>query len=288
MAKMTDHLSVYKTYKNFIGGNYERGESGAVREVVLKSGPIKFPESSRKDFRNAVSAAQKAQAGWVSRSAYNRGQIIYRIAEMLQSRQPEFIAYLIEEGFSQTDAQVEIEQTVDRIVYLAGWADKFEQVLSSVNAVNGPYFVSTQVEPIGVVALLAPEEGALLSFITRLLAAVVVGNSAVLVTDHHLLSRLAFAEVLQTSDLPAGVINIISGNLEDLSPTISSHKEIRAVDLSTHESPAIKNVFDDQSSINLKRVLRAEKSDWAKASSAQASVLNSFCESKTIWHPLGF
>lgn len=274
-------LPVQKTYKNFVGGVYVRPESGRTKDFLGSRVPV----SSRKDLRQAVEAANKAT---VPASAYLRGQIVYRLAEMLSARKQEFIDYLKMEGLSQQVAEQEIELAIDRVVLMAGWADKYSQILSSINAVEGPYFVSTAPEPKGICVLAAPADPGLTILLTRMLAAFVTGNPAVVLFESSCLSRLALAELIQASDFPQGTINLLCGQLDELLPVAAAHKQIALLDLSLEISNL--SEFQEIATSNLKRLIipTAEQLDPASSQSASVSVLNDFCEQKTVWHPLGF
>lgn len=283
-------LRINKTYKLYIGGNFVRSESGRVFPQTTNTGDVvQLPKASRKDLRNAVTAAGKASSGWVQRDAYNRAQIIYRIAEMLEERSSEFIQHLITEGYKTGKAAVEIQATIDRLVYFAGWADKYEQLLSSVNPVSGPYLVISKPEPIGIVGLVAPKDTALLGFVTRLCAAIITGNTTVIITDTYLLTRLSFAEILHTSDVPAGVINILTGYKEELLPVLAAHKGVQGIDLGNSLSKKEKTQTHQLAVGNVKNVIEptSRQTDWSSATSAMPTVIETFTETKTIWSPIG-
>lgn len=274
-------IPVSKTYKNFVGGAYTRPESGKTIDFL----GVRVPASSRKDFREAVEAARKAS---IPASSYNRGQIVYRLSEMLSARSEEFVSLLQQEGMTRAQAEADVALAVDRIVYLAGWADKYSQVLSSVNPVEGAYFVSTAPEPTGVSVLAAPSDPGLTLWLTRILSAFLTGNPVVSLFESSCLSRLTFAELFQSSDFPAGTVNLLSGDLSELLPQAASHKDVWLLDLPL----AVSSLSDLQelATSNLKRILMpfGPELDPSSSSSASPSVLHSFCEDKTVWHPLGF
>jgi acyl-CoA reductase-like NAD-dependent aldehyde dehydrogenase len=261
-------LPVKKTYKLFIGGAFPRSESGRTYEAEGQN----VARASRKDARDAVRAARAAQPGWAAATAYNRGQVLYRLAEMVEARVPEFAELC--------DGRIEVERAIDRIVWYAGWADKLPQVLGGSNPVAGPYFNFTVPEPTGVVAVLAPEEPALLGLVSRLIPPLVGGNAVVaLASDHRPLAAIELAEAVATSDVPAGVVNILTGFAAELAPVLASHMDVNAIDLcgAGGETPELERLAAE----NVKRVVRGRadaQSPWEIAS---------FLELKTVWHPIG-
>jgi len=262
-------MMINKTEKLFINGAYCRSESGC----VYSSGAKNFPLASAKDLRNAVDGARLAK--WPEVSPYNRGQIIYRIAEMLSGRQQEFANYLTD----CKDADRQIALCLDRIIYLAGWADKYQQLLSNINPVNGPYLSVSQAEAIGVVAIIADDRDPLLSFLTQVLTAIVVGNTAVVCFDKHPAARLAFGEIFQSADVPPGVINLLSGNNFKLQAVIASHREIKAI-------VGLDQQFLGSATDSLKRIISSGKHHPGE--SASINDLAAFTETKTIWHPRSY
>jgi acyl-CoA reductase-like NAD-dependent aldehyde dehydrogenase len=261
-------LPVKKTYKLFIGGAFPRSESG--RTVEAEGQNIAL--GSRKDARDAVQAARKAQPGWAKATAYNRGQVLYRVAEMVEVRASEFV-----ELFSGRD---EVERSIDRIVWYAGWADKLPQVLGGSNPVAGPYFNFTIPEATGVVAVLAPDEPPLLGLVTRLMPPLVGGNAVVAVTSEtRPLAAIELAEAIATSDVPGGVINILTGTRADMAPTLASHMDVNAIDLCGANGYSTE--LEELAAENVKRVVRGRadvQSPWE---------ISSFLELKTVWHPIG-
>jgi acyl-CoA reductase-like NAD-dependent aldehyde dehydrogenase len=261
-------LPVQKTYKLFIGGSFPRSESGRTYEAEGQN----VARASRKDVRDAVRAARGGQPGWAGATAYNRGQVLYRIAEMVEAR--------IEEFAELCSGRDEVEGSIDRIVWYAGWADKLPQVLGGSNPVAGPYFNFTVPEPTGVVAVLAPEEPPLLGLVTRLLPPLVGGNAVVAVaSEARPLAAIELAEALATSDVPAGVVNLLTGQHGELGPVLASHMDVNAIDLcgADGDGPELERLAAD----NVKRVVhgRADvQSPWE---------ISSFLELKTVWHPLG-
>ena len=261
-------LPVKKTYKLFIGGAFPRSESGRTYEAEGQN----VARASRKDARDAVVAARKAQPGWASATAYNRGQVLYRLAEMMETRTADLAAVC--------SGKKEVEAAIDRVVWYAGWADKLAQVLGSSNPVSGPYFNFTFPEPTGVVAILAPDEPALGGLVSRLAPALVGGNAVVVVaSETHPVAAIELAEAIATSDVPGGVVNILTGHREELAPILAGHMDVNALDLTgaNGQSPELERLAAD----NVKRVVHGsadEQSPWAIAS---------FLELKTVWHPIG-
>jgi len=261
-------LPVNKTYKLYIGGAFPRSESGRTYEAEGAN----VARGSRKDLRDAVRAARGAFPKWASMTAYNRGQVVYRIAEMLESRRTEF-----SELSSGVD---EVDRAVDRLVWYAGWADKLAQVLGSSNPVAGPYFNFTVPEPTGVVGILAPDEPALLGLVSRVAPAIVGGNTTVVVaSETHPLAAVELAEVLATSDVPGGVVNLLTGQREELAPWLAGHMDVNALDLAGADGQV--EELEQLAAENVKRVVRGpadDQSPWEIAS---------FLELKTVWHPIG-
>lgn len=280
---VSPRLQVRKTYKLFIGGAFPRSESG--RSYVVNDSKGEFIANaswaSRKDARDAVVAARKAFGGWSGRTPYNRGQILYRIAEMLEGRRAQFVAELKDTGLSTSAAESEVDAAVDRWVWYAGWADKIASVTGSANPVAGPYFNISSPEPTGVVATLAPS--GLLGLVSVLAPAIVSGNTIVVVTDTPLVA-VTFAEVLATSDLPGGVVNILTGPYEEIAPWLAGHMDVNAIDLAgASEELAI--ACEIEATGNLKRVLKATETDWS--ADPGTARMTAFLETKTVWHPIG-
>jgi acyl-CoA reductase-like NAD-dependent aldehyde dehydrogenase len=265
---MTDRLPVRKTYKLFIGGAFPRSESGRTYEAEGQN----VARASRKDARDAVVAARKAQPAWASATAYNRGQVLYRLAEMMEARTTDLAAVC--------SGAREVEAAIDRVVWYAGWADKLAQVIGSSNPVSGPYFNFTIPEPTGVVAVLAPDEPALGGLVARLAPAIVGGNAVVAVaSESHPLAAIELAEAIATSDIPGGIVNILTGMKDELAPILAGHMDVNAIDLTgaNGQGPELERLAAD----NVKRVVHGsadEQSPWTIAS---------FLELKTVWHPIG-
>jgi acyl-CoA reductase-like NAD-dependent aldehyde dehydrogenase len=283
-------LDVRKTYKLYIGGAFPRSESG--HSFVVNDAKGRFlanaARASRKDARDAVVAARKAFPGWAGRTPYNRGQILYRIAEVLDSRADQFVAELVRtEGVSAAKARTYVEAAVDRLVWYAGWADKFAQVVGNANPVSGPFFNLSAPEPTGVVALVAPR-GPLLGLVSVLAPVIVTGNTAVvLASEAYPLTSITFAEVLDASDVPGGVVNILTGPVADVAPWLASHMDINAIDLTGVGDPDLATDLERAAADNLKRVRRAPgaETDWLATPGLDR--LTDFLEIKTVWHPIG-
>ena len=260
-------LPVKKTYKLFIGGAFPRSESGRTVEAEGQN----VARGSRKDVRDAVKAARAAQPGWAGATAYNRGQVLYRIAEMVEARTPEFAELCT--------GREEVERTIDRIVWYAGWADKLSQVLGGSNPVAGPYFNFTVPEPTGVVGILAPEPP-LLGLVSRLSPVIVGGNTAVVIaSEGHPLVAIELAECLATADVPPGVVNILTGLRKELAPWLASHMDVSALDLTGGDGDAAE--LERLGAENVKRVVRG------KADGQSPYDITAFLELKTVWHPIG-
>lgn len=285
-------LSVRKTYKLYINGEFPRSESG--RSFPVKAGKgdtliANAARGSRKDLRNAVVAARKAFGGWSGKTAYNRGQILYRIAEVCESRAAELAQELEKTGLSRKEAAREVEQTIDRWVYFAGWCDKFQQLFGSVNPVAGPYYNFTVPEPTGVVGLLAPDSPSLLGLVTRLAPALVGGNTVVaVVSEKNPLVAITLGEVFENSDVPPGVINLLSGFRKELAPWLAAHMDVNAIDCSGVSREMLPDV-QKAAAENVKRVVAAgAEIDWNDDRMAQSPyTIQSFLEFKTVWHPMG-
>jgi len=286
-------LNVRKTYKLYINGEFPRTESGRFYPVKSDEGELlaNACRGSRKDLRNAVQAARKAFAGWSGKTAYNRGQILYRIAEVCEARAAELVDELRKQGSPAAEARKEMDQVIDRWVYYAGWSDKYSQVVGSVNPVAGPYYNFTVPEPTGVVGVVAPEEPALLGLVSRVAPAIVGGNAVVAITsESRPLAAITLGEIFQTSDVPGGVINLISGLKSELVPWLASHMDVNAIDatgVATEALPAVQKAAAE----NVKRIVRfdADSIGWSDARLSQSPyAIFDFQELKTVWHPIGF
>ena len=280
---MPGRLPVAKTYKLFIDGAFPRSESGRTFPVHGPDGTLlaNAARASRKDLRDAVRIARAAQEGWAARTAYNRGQVLYRVAEMLEGRRAELATLLSDTGLGTEAAEEEVEASIDRWVWYAGWSDKVHHVLGTVNPVAGPYFNFTVPEPTGVVGLVASGRPALLGLVSRLVPAIVGGNAVVVVTggDASLIA-VTLGEVLATSDVPAGVVNILTGERAELLPWLISHLDVNAVDLTGADDDLEAEVVAGAAA-NVKRVVFGDVEEESPYAIAD------FLEMKTLWHPIG-
>ncbi len=279
-------LKVAKTYKLFVDGKFPRSESGRYYALTGSGGKLvaNVSRASRKDFRDAVVAARSAFAGWSGKSAYLRGQILYRVAEMLESRSAQFAAELNDQGRSQARARAEVQASIDRLVYFAGWSDKFQQIFSSVNPVASSHFCFSLLEPTGVVAVIAPERSGLLGLVTNLAASIVGGNTAiVLASETRPLSAISFAEVLQAGDVPPGVANILTGYRAELAEQFASHMDVNALVVCDGEA-ATSDAVSSATAENLKRLIDRSDTDWRYAEDPY--LIRDTLEVKTTWHPI--
>jgi acyl-CoA reductase-like NAD-dependent aldehyde dehydrogenase len=280
-------LDVRKTYKLFIGGAFPRSESGRSYPVSGSDGELLAyaAQASRKDVRDAVRAARSAVAGWSGATAYNRGQVLYRVAEMLEGRAAQFAAQVAAaEGLTAAAAAAQVDAAIDRWVWYAGWPDKVAQVAGAANPVAGPYFNFSLPEPTGVVAVLAPPDSSLLGLVSVLAPVIATGNAAVVVASpDYPLPAVTLAEVLATSDVPGGVVNMLTGQQAELAPVLAGHRDVNALDVSgATEGTAAE--LERLAAGNLKRVLNAAD-DWAAPPGTRR--LLAFVETKTVWHPTG-
>ncbi len=289
VASEAGRIAVRKTYKLYIGGAFPRSESGRSYVVSDYSGGFMANAAlaSRKDARDAVVAARKAFPGWSSATAYNRGQVLYRVAEVLEGRRAQFAAEVrMATGASPAAALGEVDAAIDRWVWYAGWADKIAQVRGSANPVAGPYFNFSVPEPTGVVAVLAPQESALLGLISCVAPAIVSGNTCVVVaSEKRPLPAVTLAEVLATSDVPGGVVNVLTGVVAEIAPWLASHMDVNAIDV-TGAPGALADDMAVAAADNLKRVVRLPATGWEAEPGIERMV--SYLETKTVWHPLGF
>ncbi len=291
MTPPTDsRIDVRKTYKLYIGGAFPRSESG--RSYVVSDAKGGFlanaSQASRKDARDAVAAARKAFGGWSGKTGYNRGQVLYRVAEVLEGRRAQFVDEVQRgEGVSKRQAEAAVDTAVDRLVWYAGWADKIAQVVGGANPVAGPYFNFSLPEPTGVVAVVAPQDSSLLGLVSVLAPVVVTGNTAVVVSSFDRpLPAITLAEVLATSDVPGGVVNMLTGDAAEVAPWLASHMDVNAIDLTGVADPALARSLEEAAAENLKRVIRPVPGvDWAAEPGIDR--LTAFLETKTVWHPIG-
>jgi hypothetical protein len=281
-------LGVRKTYKLFIGGAFPRSESGRSYPVTGQDGGLLAHAAlaSRKDARDAVTAARAAAGKWSAATAYNRGQVLYRVAELLEGRAAQFAAEIVmNEGLCAPAAGQAVAAAIDRWVWYAGWPDKVAQVAGAANPVAGPYFNFTVPEPTGVVAVVAPAESSLLGLVSVLAPVIATGNAAVVVaSERRPLPAITLAEVLATSDVPAGVVNVLTGRTAELAPVLAGHMDVNAIDL-TGVEPAGRAELERLAAGNVKRVFATSDEDWAAAPDPRRML--AFLEFKTVWHPVG-
>ena len=284
-------LPITKTPKVYVGGAFIRSESA--RTFPLRDAAGNFvaiiPQCSRKDLRNAVEAAAKAGPGWAKRTAYNRGQIIYRLGEMVEARRTELAAALRLGGATATAATKEVSATVDRLIYYAGWADKYEQVLGSVNPVAAPYFNFTVSEPMGIIGLLAPPEAPLLALISLLAPAITSGNTVVaLASSAQPYPAIILGEMLATSDLPSGVVNLLTGLRAELIPTFATHAHFRALGGVANKAEQTALKLGAAESVKRVKLFAAEAPiNWFSSEQQSVDALRAYLEFKTVWHPIG-
>ena len=281
-------IAVRKTYKLYIGGAFPRSESGRSYPVTTPSGELlaHAAQASRKDLRDAVVAARSAFGGWSAATAYNRGQVLYRVAELLEGRRDQFVAEVVSsEGSSPSAAADQVDAAIDRWVYYAGWTDKYAQVAGSTNPVAGPYFTFSLPEPTGVVGIVAPQTSSLLGFVSVVAPALAMGNTVVVISSQDRpLPAVSLTEVLATSDVPGGVLNLLTGYTAELAPWLAGHKDVNALDL-TGTAADQRRDLQVMAADNVKRVLAPRTEDWA--ADPGTSRLGAFVETKTVWHPIG-
>jgi acyl-CoA reductase-like NAD-dependent aldehyde dehydrogenase len=290
-----ERLDVRKTYKLFIGGAFPRTESGRSYEVFGARGELlaNACRGTRKDIRDAVRAARKVQPEWAGKTAFNRSQVLYRIAELMEGRRDQFVAEVrAAEGVGKQRATRLVDAAIDRWVWYAGWADKFPQVLGNVNPVAGSYFNFSIPEPTGVVGIVAPEDSSLLGLVSRLAPVIVSGNTAVVLTsESRPLPAITLAEVLATSDVPGGVVNVITGLRRELVPHLAGHMDVNALD-GFGLDPASVAAVEDAATENVKRFARPpnvglDRYDWLSERAQSPYLIGEFVEIKTVWHPIG-
>ncbi|HYT30805.1 MAG TPA: aldehyde dehydrogenase family protein [Actinomycetota bacterium] len=283
---MTDRLDVRKTYKLYIAGAFPRSESGRSYEALGADGEVlaRPARASRKDLRDAVKAARSATKGWAGATASNRGQVLYRVAELMEGRRDQFAAELAAAG--SPDPEREVEAAVDRWVWYAGWSDKVHHVMGGVNPVAGPYFNFTIPEPTGVVGVVAPEEPALLGLVSRLAPAIVGGNAAVvLASETKPLPAVTLTEVLATSDVPGGVVNVLTGPKRELLPWLCGHMDVNAVDLTGAPDDMLADL-EALAAENVKRTVQSGEDPFDDRAQSPYAV-TALMEMKTVWHPIG-
>jgi acyl-CoA reductase-like NAD-dependent aldehyde dehydrogenase len=289
---MSSRLDVKKTYKLYIGGKFPRSESGRYLPARSTAGEHldNYSHASRKDFRDAVVAARAAEAGWSKATAYNRGQILYRAAEMLQNRNTELVAELVRStGATPAAAKREVTLAIDRLVHFAGWTDKYQQVFGSVNPVASSHFNFTTPEPVGVVTIIAPDEPALVALVSLIAPVILSGCTAVVVASEKFpLPAVTFTEILATSDLPGGVVNLLTGKRAELAPHIAAHMDVNAI-VDGSGDLTVGGILQGGSAINLKRYANRALAakDWFTAKGEDAYAILDTVEYKTAWHPIG-
>jgi acyl-CoA reductase-like NAD-dependent aldehyde dehydrogenase len=300
MAKKEDNgageairVGVRKAYKMFVGGAFVRSESGRYTQVdEVPGSPSKenVPRASRKDGRDAVLAARNAFDGWAARTAFNRGQILYRLAEMLEAKKAELSQSLVHGGLEAPKAEVEVSATIDRVIAFAGWTDKYQSLFASLNPVGGPHFNFTTPEPMGVVAIVAPKRPALLGLAGAILPVIASGNTCVvLASEADPRTSVVFSEALATSDLPGGVVNVLTGQVAEVLPHLAKHMEVAALDLHALDDKLAKST-EEAAVINVKRVrVRSlAEAEWFDAAATESPRwIERFVEMKTVWHPAG-
>lgn len=288
MATTEKRLEVLKTYKIYIGGQFPRTESGRYY-LATNSKKEKLANiclSSRKDFRDAVSAARGAFSGWSGRAAFNRGQILYRIAEMLEGRKAQFVDELMKQDADKAQAEKEVNLCIDRLIYYSGWCDKFQQLFSTVNPVASSHFNFSNPEPTGVVAAIAPQENSLLGIVSLIAPIIAGGNTCVvLASNTKPLCAVTFAEVLNSSDLPGGVVNILTGKIAELAPYFADHMDVNAT-VYCETDAATQNMIKEKSALNVKRVVLYDKVKWNDATAQSPYFIMDLQEIKTTWHPI--
>ncbi len=283
---MMERLEVLKTYKIYIGGKFPRTESGRYYSPEVNGRALgNICLSSRKDFRNAMVAARTAQPLWADLTAYNRSQILYRMAEMLETRKAQFVEEIVLQGAKKDAAAKEVDRGIDRLIHYAGWCDKYQQIFSSVNPVASSHFNFSLLEPMGVVFLFAEEQSSLLGLISLIAPIIAGGNTVVaLASENKPLSAITFAEVLHSSDVPGGVVNILTGKKQELMEHVVKHMDLNAVAYCGDEPRDIKKLQED-SATNLKRI-RIYDRKWEDLESQDPYLIMDFSEVKTTWHPI--
>ncbi len=281
-----DRVKVLKTYKLYIGGKFPRTESGRTMKLEYDGELIaNLCRSSRKDLRESVVVARKAFGSWAARPAFNRGQILYRIAEMLEGRKAQFVDELVLQGATKNQALKEVNLSIDRIIYFAGWTDKFQQVFSSVNPVASKHFNFSVYEPMGVVFAFSEQSTSLLGLVNAILPVISGGNTCIVLANEKLpLCAMTFAEVLNSSDVPGGVVNILTGYSDELLAHAGSHLDINAIYYGVGDKKQLASLKEIAAS-NVKRVFNENKNAWKEEVENPYSILN-YCEVKTTWHPI--
>jgi acyl-CoA reductase-like NAD-dependent aldehyde dehydrogenase len=290
---MAERMPVMKTYKLAIGGAFPRSESGRTYEIVAADGTFlaNAALASRKDVRDAVVAARGAQPGWARATAYNRGQVLYRIAELMEGRREQLVAELTSLDDDLDAARAEVDAAIDRWVWYAGWTDKFTQVAGSVNPVAGPFFNISSPEPVGVVGILAPQHSALLGLVSVVAPALVAGNAVVVIaSEQRPLPAITLSEILATSDVPGGVVNVLTGRTAELAPPLAGHLDVDGLDLTgiAGHDGVDRTALETDAAENVKRVLAppAAEADFTRTPRGIERI-SAWCDVKTVWHPKG-
>jgi acyl-CoA reductase-like NAD-dependent aldehyde dehydrogenase len=289
MVAASSRVPVAKTYKIYIDGKFPRTESGRYFKIEDDDGNViaNICRGSRKDFRESVVAARNAFAGWSAATPYLRGQIMYRIAEMLEGRAEQFVAELQLQGVSKRKARAEVDTTIDRLIYYAGWADKYQQIFSAVNPVASSHFNFSVLEPTGVVSVMAPNDSALLGLVSNIAPVIVGGNTCVVLASQKMpLCTISFAEVLHASDVPAGVVNILTGFREELTEHFASHMDVNAVIYCDGDAEVGRDI-QTRAADNIKRVVSRVNTNWSDDAAQNPYLIKDTQETKTTWHPIG-
>ncbi|MEY3343042.1 MAG: hypothetical protein RL090_726 [Bacteroidota bacterium] len=289
MATTNKRLAVNKTYKLYIGGKFPRTESGRYFKLESKNGELiaNVCRCSKKDVRDAVVAARKTFGEWSKKTAYNRGQILYRIAETLEGKKAQLIDTLCRQGMKSAAALVDVEGAIDRVVYYAGWCDKYQQIFSSVNPVESSHFNFSYPEPIGVVTIIAPEDSGLLGLVSSIMPAIAGGNTVVvLASSQYPLTAIEFAEAIHASDVPGGTINLITGFRNELLGGLSNHMDVNATVYCGNDAAEVALVKAN-ASMNVKRVVHHHFKNWSDADAQSPYMILDLLETKTTWHPIG-
>ena len=288
---MTARLPITKTPKCYVGGAFIRSESGRVTALNDSRGNFfaNIPQCTRKDLRNAVEAAAKAGPGWAKRSGYNRGQILYRLAEMIEARSGEMAQAIVLGGASDAQAAKEVTASIDRLIHYAGWADKYEQLLGNVNPVASPHFNFTVTEPMGIVGVIAPDDAPLLALVSLIAPAITSGNVVVaLASQTQPYPAIVLGEMLATSDLPGGVVNLLTGQRSDLIPTFATHEHLRAISGAANAADRQQLKLGAADSVKRVHLRKAEEAmDWFADDAQGLYEIRNLIEFKTTWHPIG-
>lgn len=287
-AVAEQRLEVLKTYKIYIGGQFPRTESG--RYYIATNGKgeklANVCLGSRKDFRDAVVSARGAFGGWSARAAFNRGQILYRIAEMLEGRKAQFMDELMKQDATRAQAEKEVNLAIDRLIYYSGWCDKYQQVFSAVNPVASSHFNFSVPEPTGVVAAVAPQQTSLIGLVSVIAPVIAGGNTCIILASHSKpLCAVTFAEVLNSSDLPGGVVNILTGKVAELLPFFADHMDVNATCYCENDT-ASQQLIREKAALNVKRIMVYDKTDWMSDQGQSPYFISDFQEIKTTWHPI--